>query len=60
MSGGLASTLSDFFVDNAIEPKSFKRFGIPQVYAGFGSGEELRNKYGYGSKDVADYIRSIK
>ena len=27
---------------------------------GFGSGEELRNKYGYGSKDVADYIRSIK
>ena len=58
MSGGLASTLSDFFTDNHIQPKSFRRFGIPQVYAGFGSGEELRRKYGYAAEDIAAYIRS--
>ena len=56
--GGLASTLSDFFTDNHIQPKSFRRFGIPQVYAGFGSGEELRRKYGYAAEDIAAYIRS--
>ena len=59
MSGGLASSISDFFVDNGIQPKSFKRFGIPQVYAGFGSGEELRKKYGYHQDDVTAYIRSM-
>ena len=59
MSGGLASSISDFFVDNGIQPKSFKRFGIPQVYAGFGSGEELRKKYGYHQNDVTAYIRSM-
>ena len=48
MYGGLASSIADFFADSGIYPKSFKRLGIPQVYAGFGSGEELRNKYGYG------------
>ncbi|MDO4269506.1 MAG: transketolase C-terminal domain-containing protein [Eubacteriales bacterium] len=57
MSGGLASSISDFFVDNAIRPKHFKRFGIPQVYAGFGSGEELRKKYGY---DIADVTKAIR
>lgn len=59
MSGGLASAISDFFVDNEIRPKSFKRFGIPQVYAGFGSGEELRKKYGYHRDDVTAYIREL-
>ncbi len=58
MSGGLASSLADFFVDEGITSKSFKRFGIPQVYAGFGSGEELQKKYGYHSADVIAYIRS--
>jgi transketolase len=58
MNGGLASTLSDFFADNQIQPKSFRRFGIPQVYAGFGSGEELRGKYGYAAEHIAAYIRS--
>lgn len=58
MSGGLASSLSDFFIDNEIRPKTFKRFGIPQVYAGFGSGEELRKKYGYHMDDVIAYIRA--
>ena len=59
MSGGLASSISDFFVDNGIQPKSFKRFGIPQVYAGFGSGEELRKKFGYHMADETGYCGSM-
>lgn len=47
MEGGLASTIADAFADGDIYPKNFKRLGIPQVFAGFGSGEELRAKYGY-------------
>jgi transketolase len=47
MEGGLASTIADLLVDRGIYPKNFKRLGIPQVFAGFGSGEELRAKYGY-------------
>jgi transketolase C-terminal domain/subunit len=34
-----------------------KRLGIPQVYAGFGSGEELRAKYGY---DKAATVAAVK
>jgi transketolase len=52
MEGGLASTVSDIFVDSGVYPKKFKRLGIPQVYAGFGSGPEQRKKYGY-DRDVA-------
>jgi transketolase len=47
MDCGLASSISDAFADEGIYPKKFKRLGIPQVYAGFGSGEALRKKYGY-------------
>jgi transketolase len=47
MDGGLASVISDAFADEGVYPKHFKRLGIPQVYAGFGSGEEQRVKYGY-------------
>lgn len=47
MEGGLASTVADVFADAGVYPKKFKRLGIPQVYAGFGSGPELRAKYGY-------------
>ncbi len=57
MDGGLASTIADAFVDGNIYPKNFKRLGIPQVYAGFGSGEEQRAKYGY--DDVAT-IAAVK
>ena len=52
MEGGLASTIADVFADGGVYPKKFKRLGIPQIYAGFGSGEELRKKYGY-DKDAA-------
>lgn len=47
MQGGLASSISDALLDGGVYPKHFKRLGIPQVYAGFGKGEELRQKYGY-------------
>ena len=48
MTGGLASAVADVMADKGAYPKAFKRLGIPQVFAGFGSGLELRNKYGYG------------
>ena len=57
MQGGLASTMSDVFSDNGVYPKKFKRLGIPQVYAGFGSGPEQRAKYGY---DQAATIATVK
>ena len=57
MEGGLASTVADVFVDSGVYPKKFKRLGIPQVYAGFGSGPEQRKKYGY---DKAATIAAIK
>lgn len=47
MEGGLASSIADVLLDGGVMPKSFKRLGIPQVYAGFGSGPEQRKKYGY-------------
>lgn len=55
--GGLASAIADVYADHATCPKKFKRLGIPQVYAGFGSGPELRAKYGY---DGEALIRTIK
>jgi transketolase len=59
MDGGLASTLADVFVDGGVYPKKFKRLGIPQVYAGFGSGEELRKKYGYDKDATAAAIKKM-
>jgi transketolase len=52
MDGGLASVISDTMADAGVYPKKFKRMGIPQIYAGFGSGPEQRKKYGY-DKDAA-------
>lgn len=57
MEGGLASTVADLFVDSGVFPKKFKRLGIPQVYAGFGSGPEQRAKYGY---DRPAAIKALK
>jgi len=57
MDGGLASCIADALVDGSVYPKNFKRLGIPQVYAGFGSGEELRKKYGY---DQAATVAAVK
>lgn len=59
MEGGLASVVADVFLDSGIYPKKFKRLGIPQIYAGFGSGPEQRAKYGYDQKAVIAAIREM-
>ena len=59
MEGGLASTIADVFADTGVYPKKFKRLGIPQVYAGFGSGEELRKKYGYDYTAAAAAVKKM-
>ena len=59
MEGGLASTIADVFVDAGVYPKKFKRLGIPQVYAGFGSGEEQRVKYGYDKAATAAAVKNM-
>jgi transketolase len=59
MDGGLASTIADVFADAGVYPKKFKRLGIPQVYAGFGSGEELRKKYGYDFTAAAAAVKGM-
>lgn len=46
--GGLATRIADVLADRGIRLTAFERLGIPQVYAGFGEDEELRDKYGYG------------
>ncbi|WP_136710049.1 transketolase C-terminal domain-containing protein [Agromyces sp. H66] len=46
--GGLASRIADVLADRGIHLTAFERLGIPQVYAGFGEDEELRDKHGYG------------
>ena len=59
MEGGLASSISDVLVDAAVKPRRFKRLGIPQAYAGFGSGPEQRKKYGYDRDAAAAAIRAM-
>jgi transketolase len=59
MDCGLASVISDTCLDEGIYPKKFKRLGIPQIYAGFGSGEQLRHKYGYDKDAVVAAIKKM-
>jgi transketolase len=59
MQGGLASTLADLFVDTGIYPRNFKRLGIPQVYAGFGTAAEQRAKYGYDKNAAVAALRTM-
>jgi len=59
MDCGLASTIADLFADSGVYPRKFKRLGIPQVYAGFGSGEELRKKYGYDKTAAAVAVKNM-
>jgi transketolase len=59
MTGGLASAVADVMADRGVAPKAFKRLGIPQVFAGFGSGPELRDKYGYGLEATKAALRDI-
>ncbi|MDX2376338.1 transketolase family protein [Microbacterium sp. LRZ72] len=46
--GGLASRVADVVADRGLHLTAFERLGIPQVYAGFGEDEQLRDKHGYG------------
>lgn len=58
--GGLASRVADVVADRGIRLTAFERLGIPQVYAGFGEDEDLRDKHGYGLADtVAATLRVI-
>lgn len=57
--GGLASRISDVLVDRGVRLKAFRRLGIPQVYAGFGEDEQLRDKYGYGLSATIDAARAV-
>ena len=59
MEGGLASTIADVFADSGVYPKKFKRLGIPQIYAGFGSGPEQRKKYGYDQPAAVAVIKEL-
>ena len=55
--GGLASRISDVVTDRGVHLRAFERLGIPQVYAGFGDDEELRDKHGYGLADTVAAVR---
>jgi transketolase len=59
MEGGLASTIADLFADSGIYPRKFKRLGIPQVYAGFGTAAEQRAKYGYDKNAAVAALRTM-
>ncbi|MFL2000567.1 MULTISPECIES: transketolase family protein [unclassified Microbacterium] len=55
--GGLASRIADVVADRGVRLTTFERLGIPQVYAGFGDDEELRNKHGYGPAATVAALR---
>ncbi len=55
--GGLASRIADVVADRGIHLTTFERLGIPQVYAGFGEDEQLRDKYGYGLGATVSALR---
>jgi transketolase len=57
--GGLATRVADVVTDHGVHLKAFERLGIPQVYAGFGEDEELRNKHGYGLAHTVAALRRV-
>ena len=57
--GGLASRIADVVADRNIHLTAFERLGIPQVYAGFGEDEELRDKHGYGLEATITATRRV-
>ena len=59
MYGGLASAVADAMADAGVYPEVFKRLGIPQVYAGFGSGPEQQVKYGYDIESAKKLVREM-
>lgn len=59
MKNGLASAVADVLCDNCVSLKSFKRFGVPQVYPGFGNAEELYHLYEYDLEAVWAYVKGL-
>ena len=57
--GGLATRIADVVTDNGVHLKAFERLGIPQVYAGFGEDEQLRDKHGYGLEATIAATRRV-
>lgn len=57
--GGLASIVCDTLVDAGQSLHGFRRLGIPQVYAGFGAPDELRDKYGFGPAATIQAVREL-
>lgn len=55
--GGLATRVADVVADHGLHLNAFERLGIPQVYAGFGDDEQLRDKHGYGLADTVAALR---
>lgn len=55
---GLAQGIANVLADEMIHLDWFHRLGIPQVYAGFGEDEDLRNKHGYGLQHTIDALRA--
>lgn len=55
--GGLATRIADVIADRGLQLNAFERLGIPQVFAGFGEDEELREKHGYGPAATAAALR---
>lgn len=57
--GGLGSIVSDTLVDAGVSLRGFRRLGIPQVYAGFGSPDELRDTHGFGPAATVRAVREL-
>ena len=57
--GGLASRIADVVADRGLGLVAFERLGIPQVYAGFGEDEQLRDKHGYGLTATVAALRRV-
>ena len=57
--GGLFSAIAELLLEEGVAPKKFKALGVPDVYAGYGPGEELREKYGYGKTAITAAIREF-
>lgn len=57
--GGLATRIADVLADRNVHLAAFERLGIPQVYAGFGEDEQLRDKHGYGLSATVAAVRRV-
>ena len=57
--GGLATRIADVLADRGVQLTAFERLGIPQVYAGFGEDEQLREKHGYGLSATVEAARRV-